>query len=301
MQDKLKTINKIIPAETIPEDEHYLARRVIGGHGIFQLDPFLLFEDFTVELPSGFLDHPHRGFDKVTYLFQGSMAYEDFRGNEGVLYAGDCQWLTTGRGLVHAEVPTRTEKQMKGIQLWINLSNRQRLCETKYQEINKDNIPVYEEDNVTVKVIAGEAKGVRGLIQAATPTLFLDVEMNPNSSYQQSIHKNWNSICYVVEGNARLGKSEEFVGAQHAAIFNLGEGNFTEIHSGDEKSRVIVLAGKPIEEDYIHQGPFVVGSVEDLMLAMQDYDEEKNGFEGAKKFVSKIREIPRETFLETLP
>jgi len=194
MLKTFKTISKIFIPPIVPEGDGAQVRRIIKNTYLKRLDPFLMLDYFSVKLPGDFPDHPHRGFETVTYMISVSFHHEDFKGNKGTISPGDLQWMTAGKGIVHAEMPASAEEYSVGFQLWINLAEKDKFCDPQYQEIKKDKIPVASQEGVTVKVIAGESLGQKGPIYARTPALYLDVEMDRNSKFEQNIPKGWNVI-----------------------------------------------------------------------------------------------------------
>ncbi|XP_017823967.1 pirin isoform X3 [Callithrix jacchus] len=164
-------------------------RRSIGRPELKNLDPFLLFDEFKGGRPGGFPDHPHRGFETVSYLLEGgSMAHEDFCGHTGKLNPGDLQWMTAGRGILHAEMPC-SEEPAHGLQLWVNLRSSEKMVEPQYQELKSEQIPKPSKDGVTVAVISGEALGIKSKIYTRTPTLYLDFKLDPGAKHSQPIPK----------------------------------------------------------------------------------------------------------------
>lgn len=173
-----------------------------------EFDPFLLLDDFSVSAPAGFPDHPHRGFETVTYMLSGSFKHQDFLGNSGVISTGDIQWMTAGRGIVHCEMPEgKTEGH--GLQLWINLKKDQKLIEPKYQDASDKDLPVVEKEGVRVKIIAGESMGVKSKILTRTPTIYLDFTLQPGSKFDQPISKGWSTFAYILEGIVTFGPDNE--------------------------------------------------------------------------------------------
>src|SRR5690606_1820147 len=194
--------------------------RVIGGPELPDLDPFLLLDEFGTDRPedylAGFPDHPHRGFETVTYMLDGRMRHRDNHGNEGLLVPGGVQWMTAGRGLVHSEMPEQDAGRMRGFQLWVNLPGRDKMSAPRYQEFAPDRIPVARPaDGVEVRVVAGElpdqdGHAVRGPIeQPATSPLYLDVALDEGTAWEHRLPEGHNAFAYVFEGEALLGHGDE--------------------------------------------------------------------------------------------
>jgi len=291
MKSALRGIDKIFTAPIVPELSGARVRRIIGTPYLRRLDPFLTFDHYCVRLPSGFTDHPHRGFETVTYNLKGKIFHEDFKGRKGIIGPGDCQWMTAGKGIVHAEMPGSWDEDSEGLQLWINLPIKEKLCEPQYQEVPKDTIPRTTKDNTTVKVIAGESLGVKGPIFHRTPTYFIDVEMEKEGKLEQCIPKNWNGLCYVYEGVAYFGANQEKAQENQAVVLKNEDNDTLLIKTKGEKAKFVIVAGQLLNEPIIRYGPFVLGSEEQLLKSFEDYEKGINGFEGSKQFVSKIREM----------
>ncbi|XP_070221868.1 pirin isoform X2 [Bos mutus] len=249
-------------------------RRSIGRPELKNLDPFLLFDEFKGGRPGGFPDHPHRGFETVSYLLEGgSMAHEDFCGHAGQLNPGDLQWMTAGQGIMHAEMPC-SEEPVHGLQLWVNLRSSQKMVKPRYQELKSDEIPKPSQDGVTVAVISGEALGIKSKIYTYTPTLYLDFKLDQGEKHVQSIPKGPDDAQQKIEPH-------------HTAV--LGEGDSVHVENKDpERSHFVLIAGEPLKEPVVQHGPFVMNTDEEISQAILDFRNAKNGFERAKTWKSKI-------------
>jgi quercetin 2,3-dioxygenase len=253
-------------------------RRVIGQPQLPDLDPFLLLDEFGTDKAedyiAGFPDHPHRGFETVTYMLDGRMRHRDNHGNEGVLVPGSVQWMTAGRGLVHSEMPEQQEGRMRGFQLWLNLPGRDKMTEPKYQEFGPERIPVaHPAPGVTVKVIAGQVGDVTGPIQQpATEPTYLDVSLEPGATFEHVLPEEHAAFLYVFEGTLKAGASE--VKTHELAV--LGDGReikLTGVTAGadGQGARAILVAGRPLREPVAKYGPFVMNTNEELHQAFADY------------------------------
>jgi len=254
-------------------------RRVIGQPQLPELDPFLMLDEFGTDSPddyiAGFPEHPHRGFETVTYMLDGRMRHRDNHGHEGVLVPGSVQWMTAGRGIVHSEMPQQQEGRMRGFQLWLNLPARDKMTEPKYQEFGPDRIPVATPGaGVSVKVIAGQVGTVAGPIsQPATDPTYLDVALDAGAQYAHGLPAQHAAFMYVYEGSVRVvdGGKASTVNTGELAV--LGEG--TEVRlAGDSDgtvSRMILVAGKPLREPVARYGPFVMNTREQLVQAVEDF------------------------------
>jgi len=215
---KFVRIKQIYSSPVVPEGDGASVMRVIGSRGLTKdMDPFLMLDYFTGILPGGFPDHPHRGFETVTYLLKGKFYHEDFLGNKGLLEPGDIQWMTAGRGIVHAEMPASYDEPSVGFQLWLNLKSTEKMQPPSYQELKADKLPIIEKDGVTVKLIAGEAFGQKGPIYTRTPAFYVDVKMKKNSNYQQLVPAGFNALAFVYEGEGFFGENKQRVAKEQAA------------------------------------------------------------------------------------
>ncbi|KWS02113.1 Pirin [Lysobacter capsici AZ78] len=255
--------------------------RVIGGPQLPDLDPFLLLDEFGTDKPedylAGFPEHPHRGFETVTYMLDGRMRHKDNHGNEGVLVPGSVQWMTAGRGLVHSEMPEQEAGRMRGFQLWVNLPAREKMTEPKYQEFAPDRIvQLQPADGVRIKLIAGRIGDVRGPIaQPATDPVYLDIALEAGASWEYELPEGHNAFAYVYEGGVQIGDGEEAraVDAQELAV--LSGGNVLKLGDAKQGSRLIVIAGRPLREPVARYGPFVMNTKQEVMQAFVDFQEGK--------------------------
>ncbi|KAL2944865.1 Pirin-like protein [Bienertia sinuspersici] len=262
-----------------------VVRRSIGRFELKYFDPFLVLDEFSVSAPAGFPDHPHRGFETVTYMLQGAITHEDFAGHKGTIGAGDLQWMTAGRGIVHSEMPASQGVQ-KGLQLWINLSSKHKMIEPRYQEIQSDDIVEAEKNGIKVRIIAGEALGKRSPIYTRTPTLYLDFTLKPGSNLQQPIPKSWNAFVYVLEGEGIFGNSRSSPTTAHHLLL-LGPGDGLMVWNKSSKPlRFILVGGEPLGEPLVQFGPFVMNTQEEIDQTIRDFENCVNGFERASDWQS---------------
>ncbi|XP_073308635.1 pirin-like protein [Primulina huaijiensis] len=261
-------------------------RRSIGRSELKYFDPFLVLDEFSVTAPAGFPDHPHRGFETVTYMLQGAVIHEDFEGHEGIIEAGDLQWMTAGRGIVHSEMPV-PEGTQKGLQLWINLPSTYKMTEPRYQELSKEDVSEATKDGVMVRVIAGEALGVQSPIYTVTPTMYLDFTLNPGARIRQPIPYSFNAFVYVLEGDGVFGSSRSSPVSAHNLVL-LGSGDGLDAWNKSTRSlRFILVGGEPLEEPVVQYGPFVMNTQEQIDEAIEDFENYTNGFEKARYWSSK--------------
>ena len=254
-------------------------RRVIGQPELSELDPFLLLDEFGTDSPddyiAGFPNHPHRGFETVTYMLDGRMRHRDNHGHEGVLVSGSVQWMTAGRGIVHSEMPEQQEGRMRGFQLWLNLPARDKMTAPKYQEFGPEKIPVATPaSGVTVKVISGRVGDVEGPIsQPATDPTYLDVALEGRAEYVHELPAQHSACVFVYEGAVRVGTGAKASVVRAGELAVLGEGTEVALagESNDTISRAIVVAGRPLHEPVARYGPFVMNSREQLVQAVEDF------------------------------
>jgi quercetin 2,3-dioxygenase len=252
--------------------------RVIGTPALDHLDPFLLLDEFKSDRPddylAGFPDHPHRGFETVTYMLAGSMEHRDHVGNHGELVAGSVQWMTAGRGIIHSEMPRQKDGLMWGFQLWVNLPARDKMTAPRYQDIEPGKIPEVDlADGVHARVIAGEAGGVHGPVAGiVTDPLYLDVRLAPRARLDQTIAAGHSAFAYLYEGRATFGPPG--AGARDASagqLAVLSDGDRLEIEAGDSGARLLLLAAQPLREPVARYGPFVMNTREEIVQAVEDY------------------------------
>ncbi|XP_063970380.1 pirin-like isoform X3 [Lytechinus pictus] len=261
-------------------------RRSVGRPELRNLDPFLLLDEFRVAAPAGFPDHPHRGFETVTYMITGSGTHEDFAGHKGVMHAGDLQWMTAGRGIVHSEMPNGNDTS-HGLQLWVNLAKEFKMVEPEYQELQAKNIPLGEKDGVSVKVIAGEALGKKAKVRTRTPTTYLDFTFGSGSKLRQPVTKGHTALVYILSGKAQFGTGEDKKEGEPHNTLVLSDGDFLEVENmGSEPCRFVLITGKPLNEPIVQYGPFVMNTDDEIQQAISDYRTARNGFEKARTWKS---------------
>lgn len=247
-----------------------------------RLDPFLMLDAFRNENPDdyigGFPDHPHRGFETVTYMIAGHMRHRDSAGHEGLLGPGGVQWMTAGSGLIHSELPEQEAGLMEGFQLWLNLPAKDKMVAPNYRDIPSTVIPEFTtEDGVRVRVIAGASQGVAGAVQRPhTEPLYLDVHLPPGSRFVQPIPAGHNAFTYTYRGRVSIDGTE--VADRHMAILANDGGAAVSIEA-PEAARVLIVAGRPLNEPIAQYGPFVMNTGEEIQQTLRDYQAGK--FEAA--------------------
>jgi len=255
--------------------------RFIGGPDIPLLDPFLLLDCFGSDEPldyiGGFPDHPHRGFETVTYMLAGRMRHKDSTGSEGVIGPGDVQWMTAGRGLVHSEMPEQEEGLMKGFQLWVNLPAADKMTAPTYRGIPAESIPLEESGaGVGIKVVSGETNhGTVGPVVITTVTpLFFDVRLEPFATISQAVAPTHSGFLYVIDGSIQVGSRGTVLEAETLGV--MGPGEEITITAGEAPARFLLVAGREIGEPVARYGPFVMNTREEILQAIQDFQNRPN-------------------------
>ncbi len=240
-----------------------------------RLDPFLMLDAFGTDNPGdyigGFPDHPHRGFETVTYMLDGRMRHRDSAGNEGLLQTGGVQWMTAGRGVIHSEMPEQDEGRMEGFQLWLNLPAKDKMCAPWYRDIPAAEIPQARATGVTVRVIAGSALGVPGAMQRDTtaPT-YLDVHLEPGIRFEQALPAAHNAFVYVYRGALTI-EGTDVPRQRMALLANTPASDGVVRTAGSEGARAILVAGRPLGEPIVQHGPFVMNTVDEIHQAVSDF------------------------------
>ncbi|RAL01571.1 pirin family protein [Aspergillus ibericus CBS 121593] len=272
-------------------------RRSIGTPKLRHLSPFLMLDHFTIGKGAGFPDHPHRGQETITYLLSGGVDHEDFAGNRGTIGPGDLQFMTAGKGIMHAEMPHENPDGSLnvGMQLWVDLPKELKMCEPRYRDLRAEEIPVATTDGgrVTVKVISGQSHGVDSVRDLAyTPVWLLDVVVRPGGRVRQVLPVGWNAFAYTLQGRTVFGSGGEtkLVGEFHNVVF-AQEGDYVEASvpdNADAEGRFLLVAGQPLDQKVVQYGPFVVTSQEEVYQAMLDFQTASNGFEKSRGWESEI-------------
>ncbi len=252
--------------------------RLIGTPALPDLDPFLMLDAFGADDPkayiAGFPNHPHRGFETVTYMLAGRMRHRDNKGNSGLLEAGAVQWMTAGRGIIHSEMPEQEQGLMAGFQLWINLPAKDKMTEPRYQDIPAARLPVaMAPGEVRVKVIAGEFQSTLGPVApSATAPVFLDVALPAEGFFETELPAGHAAFVYVYEGTAAFGPQSAATQLAPGKIGVLGAGDRVAALGGGEPARFLLVAGRPLKEPVAKYGPFVMNTKAELYQAFADYE-----------------------------
>jgi quercetin 2,3-dioxygenase len=274
-----RSLHQVIRAMATSDGAGVKLRRSIGQSPTMRLDPFLMLDEFGTENPddyiAGFPNHPHRGFETVTYMLDGHMLHEDHMGNRGDLKSGDVQWMTAGRGIIHSEMPQQLQGRMRGFQLWINLPASEKMKPAGYRDIPAASIPVVAlPGGGSAKVIAGtltvEGRATPGPMQGlSTEPLYFDVTLRPGETFAHALPAGHNAFLYVYEGDVAVGADKRKLPRHSAGV--LSDGETVAVAAADEGARFILLAGKPLREPVVQYGPFVMNTRGEIEQAVSDY------------------------------
>jgi len=268
-----RTVLGILPAQATSDGAGVRLNRTIGTQALDVLDPFLLLDHFHsddgADYIAGFPDHPHRGFETVTYMLAGAMLHRDNKGNEGHLGAGSVQWMTAGRGIVHSEMPQQEDGLMSGFQLWVNLPADQKMCKPRYQDIPPEDIPeVRRDDGTAIRVLAGSSDGVTGPVSGiSVDPLYLDATVPAGGRAAFALPDRHTAFLYLFEGAIEIEGAA--VMAQNLAV--LSHGTNLEVSTDAAPARFILVAGRAIDEPVVRYGPFVMNTKEEIVQAVDDY------------------------------
>ncbi len=249
--------------------------RVLGLETAYRFDPFLMLDAFDSHNPKdyikGFPMHPHRGIETLTYLIKGRIDHEDSLGNKGTIRNGDSQWMTSGSGILHQEMPQPVE-HMLGLQLWINLPKEEKMTHPKYFDITSDIVKEIKEDNATIKVIAGKYKGQQGAKGHHLDVRLLDIEVEKNKSFFLKTDPETNLFVYIIEGDGHFGKDNApVISSKVAALFTMGDEFY--VRAGKNGIRFILFEARPLKEPIAWGGPIVMNTREELANAFKELQE----------------------------
>ena len=284
-----RNVERLVQGQATSDGAGVKLTRVLTQDLQRRLDPFLMLDNFASDNPDdyigGFPNHPHRGFETVTYMIAGRMRHRDSAGHEGLLQNGGVQWMTAGFGLTHSELPEQEEGLMEGFQLWLNLPGKDKLCQPGYRDIQSETIPEFAAPGVKVRVIAGSTHGVSGAVVRDAQThptqcLMLDVHLSAGAVFEHALPSAHNALVFVYCGEAIVGEAGDVkhtVPHKHMAILdNSGESVRIEAPSHDGV-RALIIAGAPLNEPIAQYGPFVMNTREELMTAVDDFRAGKMG------------------------
>ncbi|MGD2078997.1 MAG: pirin family protein [Chloroflexota bacterium] len=280
MTDIARRVKQIIEPQYVIEGAGVRLRRSFGPSQENLFDPFLLFDHFAFNDPIegpivGFPTHPHRGIETVTYMLEGNTRHRDSLGNMGVIGPGDVQWMTSGRGIMHEEMPKRGPSGMvNGFQLWVNLPAAEKMSQPRYQEVTAGTIPTVVEEGATVRVVAGEFGGVRGPVsQIAAQPLYMDISLEATAEIDLPVPANHTAVAYLFEGTGLFGLDDDGRGdvVEAVSMVVFDDGNHVRIQASPAApARFMWMAGAPFNEPIVPYGPFVMNTREEIMQALAD-------------------------------
>jgi redox-sensitive bicupin YhaK (pirin superfamily) len=284
--EQTREVSKIVTAHKQREGGGFIVRRPVPSLGVQLVDPFLLIDemgpvDYAPGQAVGAPDHPHRGFETVTYVLEGELEHEDSAGHRGALRAGDVQWMTAGAGIVHSEEPSRALRErggrVHGFQVWVNLPARLKMTTPRYQEIPAAQIPTGRtpDGKARVRVIAGEALGAHAVIDTHTPIVYQDWSLDEGADLTTALPADHQALVYVFEGGARIGDDGRTIADGQMAI--LGPGQVVRLRGAPGGGRLLLLAGVPLGEPVARYGPFVMNRQDEIAEAIRDYQSGRMG------------------------
>jgi len=302
---KSRTIHKVVTATRQVEGGGFVVRRPLGGSTLEYCDPFLMLDHggpvtYGPGEAVGAPDHPHRGFETVSYVLQGEFQHEDSKGHKGKLGPYDVQWMTAGSGIVHSEMPgddiMENGGTVEAFQLWVNLPKKEKMCKPRYQDVSASKMPVVtsEDGHTSVRVIAGESLGQKAVIDTKTPIMYLDIRVNNRAEFVQEIPDNYNGFLYVFRGEGEFGPESNSQAAKEGQLLQLSNkaGDSIRIRSTTKKElAVLLIAGVPLNDPVARYGPFVMNTMDEIQKAFQDYQSGKmGGITGMAERVRKTKE-----------
>ncbi len=268
-----RSVERLITGRPTSDGAGVKLTRVLTQELQRRLDPFLMLDAFGSDSAddyiAGFPDHPHRGFETVTYMLAGRMRHRDSAGHEGLLQSGGVQWMTAGRGVIHSELPEQSEGLMEGFQLWLNLPAKDKMQPPWYRDIQSAELPEWHAGGVTVRVLAGASHGVAGAVQRdGTAALYLDIHLAAGAVFEQPLPAGHNAFVYVYRGALEIGA--QAVPQQRMAILaNRGDG--VRVTAGAAGARLLLIAGRPLNEPIAQYGPFVMNTQQEIFQAVEDF------------------------------
>lgn len=270
-----RSIERLVQGVATSDGAGVSLTRVLTGKLQRRLDPFLMLDAFGSDDPddyiAGFPDHPHRGFETITYMLSGRMRHRDSAGHEGLLENGGMQWMIAGRGAIHSEIPEQEDGLMEGFQLWLNLPAVNKMAEPWYKDFSSEDIPEYATpEGVTVRVIAGESNGVAGaMTREVTEPVYLDIHLPAGTEFSTELPTTHNAFIYVYRGAVQVGDTQ--IDTQRMGILgNTSDAEGVTILATAD-ARMILVAGKPLYEPIVQYGPFVMNTQEEIHQALDDY------------------------------
>jgi redox-sensitive bicupin YhaK (pirin superfamily) len=266
-----RKIAKVVQGQKMMEGAGVRICRTVGTSGLRNLDPFLMLDELRMpahEASAGFPDHPHRGMETVSIMLEGKMDHADSCGNKGTIGPGGVQYMSAGRGIVHSEMPIVTSGDLWGFQLWVNKPAKNKMDKPRYQDYQADSIQTVEGDNLKVRVLVGDYKGVQGPVAITNPCLILDVQVQPGGNFSAPIDPSFNGFAYICDGSGTVGGTK----GRREQNLVLGAGDLVTATTTDPAGlRFLLVAGKPIGEPIVQHGPFVMNTQEEIEEAFNDF------------------------------
>ncbi|MFN3860783.1 MAG: pirin family protein [Roseateles sp.] len=271
-----REVERLVAGQPTSDGAGVRLNRVLTQNLQRRLDPFLMLDHFGSENPddyvAGFPDHPHRGFETITYMLQGRIRHRDSAGNEGLVSDGGVQWMTAGRGVIHSELPEQREGRMAGFQLWLNLPAKDKMRAPWYLDVQGQDVPQFERAGVTVRVIAGASHGVAGAVQReVTEPLYLDLHLPAGAVFEQPLPAAHNAFAFVYEGALKYDSGCLQPSGRMAIFANTPGSDGVRLTAGEQPTRAILVAGKPLGEPIAQYGPFVMNTEAELVQAVRDF------------------------------
>ncbi|MCA9531693.1 MAG: pirin family protein [Myxococcales bacterium] len=272
-----RTVREVVRGRPASDGAGVRLTRMLGTSALSELDPFLLLDqmrsDEANDYIAGFPNHPHRGFETVTYMIEGRMRHRDNQGNEGLLGPGSVQWMTAGRGIVHSEMPEQEGGTLWGFQLWVNLPASDKMMPPRYQDIPASDVPEVARDGALVRVLAGGVGDVVGPVRGvATEPVLLDVQLSTDATLRVPLPAGHTAFAAVIDGEARIGPADDRRVVRERELAVLSPGDAFEAAAGERPARVLLAAGRPLGEPVARYGPFVMNTREQLVEAFRDYE-----------------------------
>jgi redox-sensitive bicupin YhaK (pirin superfamily) len=280
--ERIRTVARIVDGVEMLEGEGFLVHRPFPSRALPHFDPFLLLDEMGPKEygpgeAKGAPDHPHRGFETVTYMLEGAFEHKDSRGHQGKIGPGDVQWMTAGDGVIHSEMPAHQFREqggkLHGLQLWVNLPRADKRMTPRYQEVPARRIPVANtrDGKVSVRVIAGAALGAQAVIETRIPILYLHFTLQPGASFTQPVPAEENVFAYVLSGEGKFGTAGSGAGPSQMVLFRKDGDGVQITNDGREPLEFLLLGGKPLGEPIARYGPFVMNTIEEVQEAFEDY------------------------------
>ncbi|HVC48985.1 MAG TPA: pirin family protein [Burkholderiales bacterium] len=275
--DSSRMVESIVMGKQTSDGAGVKLTRVLTHSLQKRLDPFLMLDVFRSDNPAnwigGFPDHPHRGFETMTYMIEGRMRHRDNAGHEGLIENGGVQWMVAGRGIIHSEMPEQQKGLMQGFQLWINLPSKDKLCEPWYKDIQSNQLPEFSlENGIIIRIIAGSILDKKGAVQrGVTHPLILDLHLPTGSIFSHSIPGGYNAFSFVYQGEILAGSDKRRILSDQMVIWNTPQSDAEIVIEASQNSRVLLIAGSPLNEPIVQYGPFVMNTQQEIFQAMEDF------------------------------